>query len=138
LRSITTANQEKLREWIKKHGESQIDDKTMCIGQEKDGELVGVVAFNNISDKSCQFHVASTTEYWVTRKLLFAMFDYPFNKLKVKVILAPISKDNKKSLNFGRKLGFQQVADIPYGHPNGDLIVMAMKRNQCNWLQQGD
>jgi L-amino acid N-acyltransferase YncA len=66
------------------------------------------------------------------------MFDYPFNKLKVKVILAPIAKDNKKSLNFGRKLGFQQVADIPYGLGDRDLIVMAMKRNQCRWLQQGE
>ena len=82
--------------------------------------------------------MASKGDYWLNKSLLFAAFDYPFNKLKVKVILAPIAKTNVKSLNLCRKLGFEQVADIPYGHPNGDLIVMAMKRNQCKWLQQGE
>lgn len=138
MRRITTENQPKLLDWLRKHGEGQFLETTMCIGQEKDGELIGVAGYSNFYPKSCQFHVGSTSPYWVTKDLLFAMFDYPFNKLKVEVIIAPICKENKKSLNFGRKLGFQQVADIPYAHPNGDLIVMIMKRNQCKWLQQGE
>ena len=138
MRRVTTKNQEELRSWINKHGVGEFDEKTMCIGQEKDGELIGVVAYTNFYPKVCQFHVGATTEYWVTKELLAAMFDYPFNKLEVEVILAPIAKDNIKSLTFGRKLGFQQVADIPYGLGDGDLIVMAMKRNQCKWLQQGE
>ena len=76
--------------------------------------------------------------HWLTREFLFAIFDYPFNNLKVKVILAPIGQNNIKSLNLCRKLGFEQVADIPYSHPDGNLVIMAMKRNQCKWLQQGE
>jgi len=138
LRTVTTENQEQLRSWLSRVGQCEYPKETMCIGQQKDGELIAVVGYNNFTESLCQIHVASTDKYWLNKDLLFAIFDYPFNKAKVKVILAPICKDNFKSLNLCRKLGFKQVADIPYGHPNGDLIVVAMKRNQCKWLQQGE
>ena len=138
MRRVTTENQKELRNWLSKVGNDVYPQDTMCIGQEKDGELIAVVGYNSFLPKSCQIHVASTDVYWLSKKLLFAIFDYPFNKLKVEVIIAPIVKDNVKSLNLCRKLGFEQVADIPYGHPNGDLIVVTMKRNQCKWIQQGE
>ena len=138
MRRVTTENQEELRNWLSEVGKFEYPQETACIGQEKDGKLIAVVGYNNLAQNSCQIHVASTDVYWLNKDLLFAIFDYPFNKLKVKVILAPIYKDNYKSLNLCRKLGFEQVADIPYGHPEGDLILVAMKRNQCKWLQQGE
>lgn len=138
MRKVTTENQKELRNWLSKVGNFEYPQETMCIGVEKDGELVGVIGFNNFMPNSCEIHVASTNVYFLNKWYLNCVFDYPFNKLKVKVILAPIYKGNVKSLNLCRKLGFEQVADIPYGHPEGDLIVVAMKRNQCKWLQQGE
>jgi RimJ/RimL family protein N-acetyltransferase len=135
MRSVTTKNQEELRNWLSKVGNFDYPQETMCIGSEKDGELVGVTGFNNFMPDSCQIHVASNNVYFLNKWYLNCIFDYAFNNLKVKVILAPIYKGNIKSLNLCRKLGFVEVADIPYGHPNGDLIVVAMKRNQCRWLQ---
>ena len=138
MRRVTTENQDELRGWLSEICKFEYPQETACIGQEKDGNLIAVVGYNNLTPNSCQIHVASTDVYWLNKDLLFAIFDYPFNKLGVKVILAPIYKGNTKSLNLCRKLGFEQVADIPYGHPEGDLIVVAMKRNQCKWLQQGE
>ena len=138
MRTVTTQNQYNLREWLSEVGKFEYPQNTACIGQEKDGKLIAVVGYNSFLPDSCQIHVASTDVYWLSKDLLFAIFDYPFNKLKVKVIIAPICKDNVKSLNLCRKLGFEQVADIPYGHPDGDLIIVTMKRNQCKWLQQGE
>ena len=138
MRQIVTENQSYLREWLSEVGKYDYSQNTACIGQEKDGKLIAVVGYNSFLPNSCQMHIASTDVLWPTKDFLFAVFDYPFNKLKVKVIIAPICKDNVKSLNLCRKLGFEQVADIPYGHPNGDLIVVTMKRNQCKWLQQGE
>ena len=138
MRQIVTENQSYLREWLSEVGKYDYSQNTACIGQEKDSKLIAVVGYNNFLPNSCQMHIASMDVLWPTKDFLFAVFDYPFNKLKVKVIIAPICKDNVKSLNLCRKLGFEQVADIPYGHPDGDLIVVAMKRNQCKWLQQGE
>ena len=138
MRQIVTENQSYFREWLSEVGKYDYSQNTACIGQEKDGKLIVVVGYNNFLPNSCQMHIASTDVLWPTKDFLFAVFDYPFNKLKVKVIIAPICKDNVKSLNLCRKLGFEQVADIPYGHPDGDLIIVTMKRNQCKWLQQGE
>ena len=138
MRQIVTENQSYLREWLSEVGKYDYSQNTACIGQEKDGKLIAVVGYNSFLPNSCQMHIASTDVLWATKDFLFAVFDYPFNKLEVKVIIAPICKDNVKSLNLCRKLGFEQVADIPYGHPNGDLIIVTMKRNQCKWLQQGE
>jgi RimJ/RimL family protein N-acetyltransferase len=138
MRCIATENQDNLRDWLSEVGNFDYPQETMCIGQEKDGELIAVVGYNNFLPNSCHIHVASVDVHWLTRDLLFAIFDYPFNKLEVKVILAPIGQKNVKSLNLCRKLGFKKVADIPYSHPDGNLIIMAMKRNQCKWLQQGE
>ena len=138
MRCVTTENQSYLREWLSEAGKDKYSDDTMCIGQEKDGQLIAVVGYNNFTEKLCQIHVASTDVYWLNKDLLFAIFDYPFNKVGVKVILAPICKDNHKSLNLCRKLGFEKVAEIPYAHKDGDLVIMSMKRNQCKWLQQGE
>jgi RimJ/RimL family protein N-acetyltransferase len=138
MRCVTTENQSYLKEWLSEAGKDKYSDDTMCIGQEKDGQLIAVVGYNNFTEKLCQIHVASTDVYWLNKDLLFAIFDYPFNKVGVKVILAPICKDNHKSLNLCRKLGFEKVAEIPYAHKDGDLVIMSMKRNQCKWLQQGE
>ena len=138
MRQIVTENQSYLREWLSEVGKYDYSQNTACIGQEKDGKLIAVVGYNSFLPNSCQMHIASTDVLWPTKDFLFAVFDYPFNKLKVKVIIAPICKGNVKPFNMCRKLGFEQVADIPYGHPDGDLIVVAMKRNQCKWLQQGE
>ena len=138
MRQIVTENQSYLREWLSEVGKYDYSQNTACIGQEKDGKLIAVVGYNSFLPNSCHMHIASTDVLWPTKDFLFAVFDYPFNKLEVKVIIAPICKGNVKPLNMCRKLGFEQVADIPYGHPDGDLIVVAMKRNQCKWLQQGE
>ena len=138
MRCVTTKNQDELRNWLSQVGKFDYPKETMCIGQEKDGELIAVVGYNQFLPNSCNIHVATTNVFWLTKDLLFAIFDYPFNKLKVKVILAPIGQNNQKSLNLCRKLGFEQVANIPYSHPDGNLVIMAMKRNQCKWLQQGE
>jgi len=132
MRCVTTKNQDKLRSWLCSKGGEDYPVETMCIGQEKDGELIAVVGYNQFTKENCQIHVASTNVYWLSKFLLFAIFDYPFNKVKVEVILAPIVKGNVKSLNLCRKLGFV-VAET-----TNDLVIMSMKRNQCKWLQQGE
>ena len=132
MRNLTTKNQELLRNWLCKAGKEDYPQETMCIGQEKDGKLIAVVGYNQFTQKNCQIHVASTDVYWLNKFLLFAIFDYPFNKVGVEVIIAPICKDNHKSLNLCRKLGFVVAKST------NKLVIMSMRRDQCKWLQQGE
>lgn len=104
------------------------------IGQEIDGEVKAVVAFDNILDKSCQMHTAAIVPNWISKDLLWACFDYPFNILKVKVILASVASTNTEALKLDRHLGFLDKACIEDAHIDGDLIILAMRRENCRWL----
>ena len=85
--------------------------------------------------KSCQMHIAAVDEVnWMSRDLLWAAFDYPFNKLGVSVILGQICADNTDALRLNRHLGFKVVAEIPDAHMEGDLVIMAMRKEDCRWL----
>jgi RimJ/RimL family protein N-acetyltransferase len=134
MRRVTTENQEELRSWITGVLGAQFGKETMCIGQEIDGKVAAVIAYTNFQDKSCCMHVASIMPNWISRDLLWAAFDYPFNSLKVKVILAAVASTNEEALKLDRHLGFVDKAYIEDAHMDGDLVILAMRRENCRWL----
>lgn len=131
---MVTDNQEHLRGWISGVLGMQFSPYATFIGQEIDGEVKAVVAFDNVLDKSCMMHTAAIVPNWISRDLLWACFDYPFNILKVKVILASVASTNKEALKLDRHLGFVDKAYIEDAHIDGDLVILAMRREDCRWL----
>jgi RimJ/RimL family protein N-acetyltransferase len=134
MRRVTTENQEYLRNWIAGVLSTQFGKETMCIGQEIDGKVGAVIAYTNFQDKSCCMHVGSIMPNWINKDLLWAAFDYPFNSLKVKVILATVASTNEEALKLDRHLGFVDKAYIEDAHMDGDLVILAMRRENCRWL----
>jgi RimJ/RimL family protein N-acetyltransferase len=134
LRKVVTDNQEHLRGWITGVLGLQFSPYATFIGQEIDGEIKAVVAFDNILDKSCMMHTAAIVPNWISKDLLWACFDYPFNILKVKVILASVASTNTEALKLDRHLGFVDKAYIEDAHIDGDLVILAMRRENCRWL----
>ena len=134
MRRVVTDNQEHLRGWITGVLGMQFGPYATFIGQEIDGEVKAVVAFDNILDNSCQMHTAAIVPNWISKDLLWACFDYPFNILKVKVILASVASTNEEALRLDRHLGFVDKAYIEDAHIDGDLVILAMRRENCRWL----
>ena len=131
---MVTDNQEHLKAWITGVLGMQFSPYATFIGQEIDGEVKAVVAFDNILDKSCMMHTAAIVPNWISKDLLWACFDYPFNILKVKVILASVASTNEEALKLDRHLGFIDKAYIEDAHIDGDLVILAMRRENCRWL----
>ena len=134
MRKVVTDNQDHLRGWITGVLGMQFSPYATFIGQEIDGEVKAVVAFDNVLDKSCMMHTAAIVPNWISRDLLWACFDYPFNILKVKVILASVASTNEEALKLDRHLGFKDKAYIEDAHIDGDLVILAMRREDCRWL----
>jgi RimJ/RimL family protein N-acetyltransferase len=134
LRKVVTDNQDHLRGWITGVLGMQFSPYATFIGQEIDGEVKAVVAFDNILDKSCEMHTAAIVPNWISKDLLWACFDYPFNILKVKVILATVASTNTEALKLDRHLGFVDKAYIENAHIDGDLVILAMRVEDCRWL----
>jgi RimJ/RimL family protein N-acetyltransferase len=80
-------------------------------------------------------HLAGTGKRWMDRELLFAAFDYPFNQLELNVVLGLVDSSNEDAINLNTKLGFRTAHRIVDGHPDGDLILFEMRREDCKWLR---
>ena len=121
-------------DWLVRMMNHPMSKDTVSIGQEIDGNLVAVVGYCGFMAKSCVIHVAAIDDSWISKDLLWASFDYPFNKLGVSVILATVSSNNEDSLKLSRHLGFVDKAYIEDAHEDGDLVILAMRRENCRWL----
>jgi len=134
VRTVITENQKYLGEWLVRILNFPLPETTQCIGQIKDGNLVAVAGYTNFMPNACEMHIGSVGEHWASRDFLWAVFDYPFKKLGVKVILGQICADNTEALKLNRHLGFKVVAEIPDAHMDGDLVIMAMRKEDCRFL----
>lgn len=105
------------------------------IGVERDGEIVAGVVFCDVTKTNCFMHVASRPGVnWVTRAFLRYVFGFPFDGLKVKRITALVPESNTKALRFDRHLGFKDEAVLPDIFPDGGLVVLSMRREQCRYV----
>lgn len=126
-------NQNILKEWAQKH-EMPTPEDAMYIGTSFNGEVKAVVVYCSFFGKSCMIHVTGDGSHWATKDFLKAVFDYPFNKWKLKVIIGTVAGSNKKALRLDRHLGFREVATIPDAHNNGDLVILEMRPADCRFL----
>jgi RimJ/RimL family protein N-acetyltransferase len=135
---ITTQNQDVLARWLCERVGYMPTPHIRCIGNvNSDGKILGVVGFDGWNGASCQMHVAGEGN-WVTRQLLFAGFDYPFNVAGCRVVLGLVPSGNDKALRFDKHVGFREVARIKDAHPDGELIVLEMRRENCRYLRKQD
>lgn len=108
-----------------------------CISNEKDGRLLGGVIFQGYKRASIGIHAAGFDTHWLDRDMIWIAFAYPFDQLGVTKLFGQIPSDNRKALDFNRKLGFIEEVRISGVYPDADLIVMSMTREQCRWLKRG-
>ena len=106
------------------------------IGIKRDGTLIGGVLYCQSNGSSVWVHVAGIGR-WVTRDLLFFLFDYPFRQLKVNQILGSVDSNNEAAIRFDEHLGFEREAVIPQaGKGDSDLIIYSLKRESCRWWNE--
>ena len=127
--------QEALRDWISKRLNQQFPEDSTFLGQVKENKLVAVIGYCNFVGKSCAIHIASEGSHWMNRELLWACFDYPFNKLEKKVIVTALDANNEKAVRLNRHLGFHIETVIKDAHENGDLMIMTMRKENCRFLK---
>lgn len=104
-------------------------------GVEQDGELIGGVIIDGILEGArCSVHCAGKGKRWLTRELLFVVFDYIFRQLNCKVAINTVDADNKESLRFTQHIGYTELARVPDGALDCDLVIFIMRRDDCRWL----
>lgn len=106
-----------------------------AIGRIKDGRIVAGVLYQDYNGANVSAHIAGEGKSWLNKKFLSIIFDYPFNQLKVNRITGYVVSTNKAAQNLDEKLGFKREAILRDAHPDGDLIIYAMHKDECRWLK---
>ena len=109
----------------------------VCVGQwDNDNErLIGVVGYDGWSETKVEIHSAGEPgTYWLTKELLCEAFTFPFIGLDKKVIISRVSTGNPAAVKMNKGLGFTQQCCIRDGADDGDLLIFAMHKDECRWL----
>lgn len=106
-----------------------------CIANVRNDVMTGGTIYNNYTGVSITMHVAGFGASWASKDMLWVAFHYPFIQLGCSKVFAQIPEDNWKALEFDLKLGFKEEARIKDVFPSGDLILLAMYREDCRWLK---
>lgn len=123
-------------EWVaKKTNEFGNFGAAIGFGIESDGELIAGVVFNEYNGANMNIHVASDgSKRWMTKELLWMVFDYAFNQAKVKRLTGLVGEKNLDSQRFNKNLGFTVEARLAGAHPDGDMLVYRLWRHECRFL----
>lgn len=95
----------------------------MCtaIGRIQNGRIVGGVLYERDNGESVWMHAAGEGA-WINKRLLEVAFDYPFNQLKVKYVIAMVEHGNAQVRKLIERLGFECKAHLPGTSPNGGFM----------------
>ena len=132
---IVSSNQDVLAGWLCDRIGLVPSPHMKCLGVvSADGQhLRGVIGYDGYNGASVQMHVAGEPQ-WIGKDILFAAFDYPFNVMGCNVVIGLVPSGNQAALILNRKLGFETLLRIPDAHPDGALVLMQMRRENCKWL----
>ncbi len=102
-----------------------------------DCEILAAVVYESFDRVSVCCHIAGVHgSRWMTRPYLSAIFEYPFNFLKVERITVCVAADNCDSCRLVEHMGFKREGLVRRGAPDkGDLIIYGMLREECRFLE---
>jgi hypothetical protein len=98
-------------------------------------DIAVAVGYNSFVGKTCCMHTVVQHPELLNRRMVIAAFRYPFTVCNCEAVLALVDSNNEAALSFDRRLGFKDIARIPNGGAEGDLIVLQMLRGECRWLR---
>jgi len=125
-------------EWVCEKAGGQWNPLCQAIGQVTDGKFVIGVLYNGYTGSSISIHSRCDIPATVSREFYWAIFNYPFNVLKVKRLTGLVSTANLKAQKLDEHLGFERETVIKDYFPDGDGIVYIMRPENCRFLKLGD
>jgi len=137
MRWVTTDHQDILGQWAK-------DRIPYCdhwgnytaIGLIDEVQILAVVIYNDFHEAGCAIHIAgSPGRRWLTKDLLFAAFDYPFNQLKFRRLTGYVASKNLEAQRLDEHLGFKREGYLRHMLPDDDVILYGMLREECRFLE---
>lgn len=93
------------------------------------------VGYNTFVGRTCCMHTVIQRPDLVSRRIVREAFEFPFLVANCTAVIAPVDSANEAALSLDTRLGFHELARIPNGGPDADLLLLIMYRDECRWLR---
>lgn len=103
------------------------------VGLARDGRLDCGVAYDGFNGANILMH--QRIDGPPTREFIWFTFWYPFEQLRVKRITGVVPSNNRPARDLVKHLGFTFEHAMKDAHPQGDLHIFRMFRNECRFLE---
>jgi len=120
--------------WMAAQTDKPCSDMVSMIGLERNGELIAVAGYNCFNGKSCQMHMTIKRGAYVTRNFVWFVCYYPFVQIGLELIIGILPEDNADIIKLAKHAGFEEKYRVDGGHPDGDLLLCTMKKQDCRFL----
>jgi RimJ/RimL family protein N-acetyltransferase len=136
IRLVDQGRQEEILSFVKLvNGGDKNGGNPTAIGLERNGRLVAGVAYDQFNGAHVCMHICAVPgRHWLNRLFLWAMFDYPFNVLKVKRVTGQICSANSDAILFAEHIGFTFETRLIDASPKGDLLIYVLRKDQCRYI----
>jgi len=99
-------------------------------------DVAVAVAFNGFVGRTCCMHVIVQTRETIPPRVVREAFEYAFLVANCEAVMGLVDSENQAVMRLQERLGFREIARIPNGGLEGDLIVLQMTRSECRWLRR--
>jgi hypothetical protein len=123
----------KCQKWVAENYDVVGTDLTMCIGLEKDGNMVCVTGYNHFNGKSCHGHYYHKGGY-VPPSYIWYVHYYPFVQNSLDILIGIVSSANKAIIKLMLRLGYIFNGLIKGACPEGDLMIYTLNKKDCRFL----
>lgn len=110
------------------------DEYSACAAQMD--QVAVAVGYNAFIGRTCAMHTVIQRPDLVSPRIVREAFEFPFVVCNCEAVIALVDSENEAALSFDTKLGFEEVARVPNGGPDADLVVLRMLRGDCRWLKK--
>lgn len=125
-------------DWHAKHtGQNPLAIQTgtfTTLGITKGDNIIASVLYTRYRWPDLEMHMYSSTPKWCNKRVLKAMFSYPFKQLNCRRVTAVTDPANPAVCHFLERLGFKEEGRQRHGLPNGDALLLGMLREECKWV----
>ena len=107
---------------------------TGAIGVLDRGEMVAGVVFDHLTGVCVTATIAIDGKK-LPRRMIRAMFNYPYKYLGVDKILVYVNEANKASTKLAKRLGFTIEAVVEGVYADGSMFILSLTKQDCIWIR---
>jgi len=108
-------------------------DNMVCMAGMQGNEVVGIIGFFNYRWPNIE--VAFYCDDWrwaVNRRIIHAVFSYPFEQLKCRRVTALVERKNLVARKMVQRLGFKEEGKLRNAGEKGDIFVYGLLPSELN------